>query len=105
MFARATIIQGPPDRIDAGMEKIRSDVMPHIRQLDGFQGIMTLVDRTSGKGLNVTFWDTEEDMRASEERANELRRQAAEGLGSMQEPQVERYEVALLEVEPGVTVR
>ena len=95
MFARASIIEGPPDRIDSGLERIQSQVVPAIRQLDGFQGIITLVDRTSGKGLNLTFWDTEEDMRASDERANELRRQAAEGLGAMQEPQVERYEVAI----------
>ena len=34
----------------------------------------------------------------------ELRRQAAEGIGATAEPQVERYEVVLYEVEAGVTV-
>jgi hypothetical protein len=36
-------------------------------------------------------------MRASEERANELRRTASQDLGAAEPPRVERYEVAVFE--------
>lgn len=104
MYARVSIIEAPADKLDEGTTRIREEIVPVLRQLSGSQGIITLVDRTTGKSLNITLWDTEEDLRASEERANQLRKQAAETVGATGEPQVERYEVALYEVEAGVTV-
>ena len=104
MYARVSIIEAPAEKLEEGTKRIREEIAPQLRQLSGCQGFITLVDRTSGKSLNVTLWDTEEDMRASEEQANQLRKQAAETVGATGEPQVERYEVALYEVEAGVTV-
>ncbi len=104
MHARVSIIEAPADKLEEGMKRIRDEIAPAVRQLSGSQGMITLVDRGSGKSLNITLWDTEEDLRASEEQANQLRRQAAESVGATGQPQVERYEVALYEVETGVTV-
>ena len=104
MHARVSIIEAPTDRLEEGTKRIREEIAPALRQMSGCQGFITLIDRGSGKSLNITFWDTEEDMRASEEQANQLRQQAAETVGATGEPQVERYEVALYEVESGVIV-
>jgi heme-degrading monooxygenase HmoA len=44
----------------------------------------------------VTFWDTEEDLQASETEANRLRAPAAQTAAATQQPEVERYEVAVM---------
>jgi heme-degrading monooxygenase HmoA len=102
MYARVSTIEGATDRLEEGVNRIRSEIVPQVKQL-GAQGIISLADRTTGKSLTITLWDTEDDLRASEEQANQLRRQAAEGIGATGEPRVERYEVVLYEVEAGVT--
>jgi heme-degrading monooxygenase HmoA len=60
--------------------------------------MIALGDRQSGKTLGITFWESEEAMRATEEDANQLREQSAE-TGGQQIAGVERYEVDLFEVE------
>ncbi len=104
MFARATTIQGPTEQMEAGLSGIREQIIPSLRELSGFQGVITLADRTSGKGITITLWDTEEDLRTSEQQADQLRTQAAGLIGATQAPQVDRYEVVLLDVEAGVRV-
>ena len=52
-----------------------------------------LVDRQTGSAIAITLWEDERTLRASEERANALRAEAAEGMGASDQPTVERYEV------------
>lgn len=68
--------------------------MPRIQQLDGFEGLYYLVNRESGKALSITFWGSEEAMRAGEEEASRLRGESAEAASATVE-NVERYEVAI----------
>ena len=60
--------------------------------------MIALAGRTSGKTLGITFWESEEAMRASEEAADRLREESAEAGGGTIAG-VERYEVGLFEVE------
>ncbi len=53
---------------------------------------MSLIDRESGRSKLITFWESEEALRASEEQGDRLRRQAAEGAAETITG-VERYEV------------
>jgi heme-degrading monooxygenase HmoA len=62
------------------------------RLMEGFEGMIALVDRHSGKTLGITFWESEEAMRASEEAANRLREESSE-VGGEEIAGVERYEV------------
>ncbi|MEX0629144.1 MAG: hypothetical protein WEE67_01750 [Chloroflexota bacterium] len=73
--------------------------MPAAGQLAGFQGVLSLIDRATGKSITITLWQDEETMRASEEAANRLRTQSAEAAGESV-VSVERYEVALSELSP-----
>jgi heme-degrading monooxygenase HmoA len=41
------------------------------RLQEGLKGIYLLFDRESGRSLSITLWETEKDMRASEEAAGE----------------------------------
>jgi len=102
MYARLSTYQGSPDSEDAqveeGLRYAREEVLPRARQMDGFRGVISLLDRQSGKSLSLTLWESEEAMRASEEEANQLRSASAEAGGETVQD-VERYEVTLLEME------
>jgi hypothetical protein len=58
--------------------------------------ILSIADRQSDRAKTITFWDGLESLRASEERADELRSRAADAMGDTI-ARVERYEVALQE--------
>jgi heme-degrading monooxygenase HmoA len=96
MHARMSIFEGPPDMIDEGLRQAREVILP---QADpGFKGIIALTDRQGGKMVGITFWESEEAMRASEEGADRLREESAEAGGGTVAG-VERYEVDLFELE------
>lgn len=94
MFARVSTFQGSPDQTAEGIRVAREQILPAAKLMDGFKGIYLLYDRESGKSLSVTLWETEADMRASEEAASRVRAQSAEASGD-EVINVERYEIAL----------
>jgi hypothetical protein len=53
---------------------------------------MMLVDRTTGTGLGLTFFDSNDDMRAGDRALNEMTRPAG---ATGQRTSVELYEVAI----------
>jgi|SRR5919201_6559953 heme-degrading monooxygenase HmoA len=85
-----------PGAFDQGLKIMRTQALPSLRLMEGFKGAVILGDRETGKALYVTFWETEEALRKSEEGAAELRDESAEALELTDVP-VERYEVFLLE--------
>ena len=95
MFARASRIEGSPDRLDDAIRQFREENLPAAQGQPGFGGGMLLVDRSSGAALAVTLWETEENMRDSEQFANQQRSQAASIAGASSEPRVEHYEVVV----------
>ena len=97
MYARITTLEGSPDEIDQGLRYVRENVLPQLQQQDGFKGMTALADRQSGKTLGITFWESEEALRASEEAANTMRQDSAEAMGDTIAG-VERYEVGFLEM-------
>jgi len=96
MHARVTSLSGTPDDVDAGIANFRDTVVPFARG-EGGRGAILLVDRASGSAVAITLWDDEQTLRASEERANALRAEAAEQMGASVQPDVARYEVAVFE--------
>ncbi len=97
MYGRVTRLEGSPEQLNQGTEYVRDTILPAARQLEGFRGIINLADATTGKGMTVTLWETEEAMRASEERADQMRDEAARAL-SATVAGVERYEVTIAEM-------
>ena len=98
MHARVSTIEGSPDRIDEGTALIRSKVLPQLEHVDGFAGVLSMADRATGRSVTITLWESEEALRASSERANTLRSEAAADLGATAEPNVEHFEVTLSEM-------
>ena len=94
MHARVTTIEAQTDKIDAVLEQVRGETVPLLERQDGFKGFTMLADRSGGRILGVSFWESEDAMAASEEAVTPSRDQAAETSGAP-EPSVERYEVLI----------
>jgi heme-degrading monooxygenase HmoA len=94
MHARVTVIEGQPDRADAVIEQVRSEVVPMLEGLDGFKGFTVLVDRSSGKLLATSYWETAEARDASAQAVEQSRDQATQTSGASA-AKVENYEVAV----------
>jgi heme-degrading monooxygenase HmoA len=93
MFARVNTFKGSPDEVDAAVANVRKNVIPAAKQIPGFAGMVSLVDRETGKSIGITLWKSEDALRQSEEAASRIRNQAAQTDGSAI-VSVERYEVA-----------
>ena len=61
MFARMTITQFSPYRLDEAIQIMRQHTVPAAQQQTGFKGYLMLVDRSTGKGITITLWEGEED--------------------------------------------
>lgn len=99
MYARVSYYSGSPEQIDATISNWRDNVLPAVRRQMKESGIkdhgaLVLVDRGSGKSLSMSFWETEDEMRASEEQADRARGDAARAVGGSVTG-VERYEVVI----------
>jgi hypothetical protein len=92
--ARVSTLEGSPDAIDDAISKVQSETLPLVRELSGNVGIVGLADRKSGRQLAITFWESADALRESEEQANRLREQAAQA-GEARIGRVDRYEVAI----------
>lgn len=66
MNARVTIVQILPGKVDQAVDRYRDSVIPVANQQKGFKGAYLLTDRSTGKGISITLWETEADMTAGE---------------------------------------
>ena len=94
MHARVTTLDMEPANVDQVRDRLETEDVPEFQKLDGFKGMTLLTDRQSGKTVAITFWETEDALRGSEDAVKGARQRAAEG-GGGGEPQVERFEVIL----------
>jgi heme-degrading monooxygenase HmoA len=66
MFARTTVMQGRPDSMSDAAKIFSESVIPAAKQQEGFKGAFFFTDAMSGKGMSVTLWESEEDLKAGE---------------------------------------
>ena len=102
--ARMTRLSGSADRIDESIRFAQESILPQARRMDGWRGVVSLVDRRTGTGALLTFWESAEAMRASEDQADRLRTQTAEGTNQTIAG-VEWFEVASMSVPVGAGAR
>ena len=96
MFARTFIIEGRREQLDEFARVGQEKVLPALRRLDGFEGLLVLANRQNGKILVMTHWESEAAMHGGEEASHWFRAFGAEIAGG-QLTDVERYEVAYSE--------
>jgi heme-degrading monooxygenase HmoA len=98
MYARVSRYEGgSPESLEDSVRRGREEILPAARELDGFEGAIALLDRRTGRHMVISLWRSEEAMRASEYAAGELRERQL--TGGEQVASVDRYEVAMLELE------
>ena len=95
MFVRATRIQNSSDRVDDGLADYEQ-AAAQMRGMPGNAGAILMADRASGVGMSVTFWETEDALRASEQPTDGLRAQLAQSTGATV-IDVDRFELVLNE--------
>jgi heme-degrading monooxygenase HmoA len=85
MHARMGRITFSPDKADDVESHVSANVVPRYEDADGFKGFTLLLDRSGGQGVGISFWESEDAMRATDDIGDQARQGAAEaGEGSDQ---------------------
>ena len=96
MYARMSRFAGlPPERIESTIREFEEGQLQALSQQPGYKGVLIGVDRAEGKSVAITFWETSENLRASDRLADQARQQALESVKPSREPIVDRYEVVV----------
>jgi heme-degrading monooxygenase HmoA len=96
MYARMSRFAGlPPERIEGTIREFEEGQLQALSQQPGYKGVLIGVDRAEGKSVAITFWETSENLRASDRLADQARQQALESVKPSREPIVDRYEVVM----------
>jgi len=98
VHARVSRLKVSADRIDDLTQGFQESDLENLKGQSGFKGVTLMADRSSGDVIGVTFWESEDDLRSSEEAGEQARTRAAEAGQAGSQPQVERYEVVLDEM-------
>jgi heme-degrading monooxygenase HmoA len=67
MHARVTTLDMDPSKVDELRDRLEENDVPEFKKLDCFKGMTLLTDRQTGKTIAVTFWESEDALRQSEE--------------------------------------
>src|SRR3712207_3529081 len=95
MYARTTTITADPKRMHEGIADVRDNVMPAVAEMQGYTGLSMLVDKTSGRCIVTTGWESQEAIADSREKVMEMRRRAADRFGS-RDTEVQEWEIAVM---------
>ena len=83
MYARVSTYEGGyPEDYDAGLHALRAEVLPQIQALPGYRGAVSLVDRSTGRSISITYWADEHALAASRQAVEQIRERAAATSGS-----------------------
>jgi heme-degrading monooxygenase HmoA len=101
--ARASTLEGSPERIDESFQRVQSETLRKLRDMPGNVGAIGYADRKSGRVTLISLWESPDAMRQSEQQATRIREEAAER-GKQRIARVDRYEVAVAQQLSGVRV-
>lgn len=93
-WMRSTAIEGDPAQLADGIRDYQAKVIPALRTVAGFCGASLLVDRSSGRAIGSTMWDSRASLEASRTTANGLRTNVTAETG-VRVTGVSEYEVLL----------
>jgi hypothetical protein len=94
MYARIASFEGDPDRMDEALEAVRAQVESNWESppegMEAIKEMWMLVDREGAKGLGITVYETEEDLRRADAALNAM---------TPADPSGRRTDVSIYEVE------
>jgi heme-degrading monooxygenase HmoA len=98
MYARMSRFAGlPPERIEQTIRDFQEGQLKALSEQPGYKGVLIGIDRAEGKSVAITFWESAENLRATDRLADQARQQALESVKPSREPIVDRYEVVMQE--------
>jgi hypothetical protein len=97
VYARLHVLQTTPEQHDHGLEIVRDQLLPWLRDATGYRGLIRLADPAAGKTLVITLWADEESLRASAEAGERFTELTAETTGATRLA-LEQYEATLFDV-------
>lgn len=97
MYARVSIYEGSVEDYDASLPTMKREIAPKVRAMSGSAGLLSLIDRTTGRSISITLWESEEAMAATRDSANAIRSQAASAMGA-RIVDVTEYEVGVADL-------
>jgi heme-degrading monooxygenase HmoA len=93
--ARVITTQMPPEQVEPGLRAMREQGIPDtVYNQPGFRGAYFLLNRAAGKVLNISLWETQDALRATEAQAARVGPETARQYGVSTSLQYETYEVA-----------
>lgn len=99
MFARVHTIESNREQYGFGLEIIREEYLPWVRDSTGFRGLIGLFDEEGEKAIVITLWADEKTLDESAEAGDRLSLLAASASGSTRRS-LESFEVTMFEVRP-----
>jgi heme-degrading monooxygenase HmoA len=103
-FIRVVTANGEPEKLDAAIVHIRNQVLALLKAQKGYRATIAAVDRTSGRLLVSTVWESKADLDASESKLAGPRAEVARLAGAgTHDVQVEVYETAVVELSAAAT--
>jgi heme-degrading monooxygenase HmoA len=97
MFARMHTLETTPEQHDQGLEIVREQLLPWLRDSTGFRGLVRLSDPARGKTIVITLWADEGALHASNEAGKRLSDLTAATVG-VSKRELEEFEVTLFDV-------
>ncbi|HET6734492.1 hypothetical protein [Mycobacterium sp.] len=79
---RATWLKMPPDQTERAIDFYKTSVLPSLEDLEGFCSASLMINRSSGRGVSSTTFDSREAMDRNREQAKELRNTRTRELGA-----------------------
>ena len=96
MYARMSRFAGlPPERIEQTIREFEEGQLQALSQQPGYKGVMIGIDRAEGKSIAITFWESAENLRATDRLADQARQEALDAVKPSREPIVDRYEIVV----------
>jgi hypothetical protein len=97
VFARLHNLERTQEQDELGLEIVRDQILPWLRDSSGFRGLIRLSSPANARTLVITLWADEESLRASAEAGGRLGELTTETAGGTRLG-LEDYEVTLFDV-------
>jgi len=97
MFARLHVLSTTPEQSQRGLELVRDQLLPWLRDSTGYRGLIRFTDETQEKTLVISLWADEESLQASAEAGDRLSKLTAANVGATRVA-VEEYEATLFDL-------
>jgi heme-degrading monooxygenase HmoA len=102
MYGRLVEIENiDPSKREEALQNIRENVIPALKELEGFAGFISLADGDNRRARSVVLWETRENAEEAERQMGSRREEMVSRLGATVRS-ADLYEAPIVEVSAGV---